>query len=146
MDPRPFFSPKLCRRLSERFESAVRWRLKILICILRGPDYLLTKDEYAEAIEHLVDEIRRCSPTAKVLLLTPGHIDERFFRGVRSQAFAYATAARSIDVDLALSLQSFLRVWDDYLLDHFHPNQSGHDRIALGLAGVIEGHVWRERS
>lgn len=132
-DPRPFYSARMLRRLVEIVESGTRWRFKNLVCALRGPSYLMTRSQFISAMDSLIEEVRGFSPTVRIVILTAGHVDDRYFRGARSQFRLYANAVRHLDSDLTLSIEAFVRPWDDYLFDHFHLNQSGHDRVALGI-------------
>lgn len=138
MDPRPFHSARRRRRLLEQVESGVRWRLQRLLRGLTGSRVLMSSAEYVAALESLLALIRRDSPDAVVVLLHTGHASHPSFRAARRGIDAYERAARRIPGQVSLSSRSFLEPVDDYLLDRFHPNAVGHQRIALGLLPLVE--------
>jgi lysophospholipase L1-like esterase len=131
MDPRPYYSARLRKRLFQRLESAVRWRAKVQL--LRFGGYRLDDPAtYAATLLALVD---RCQAT-RIVILGPPSVDPRFFPGSPVSYAAFADAGRRMAEVAAVEYYDLTDVcgeWADYLLDHFHPSTQGHQRIATAV-------------
>jgi hypothetical protein len=132
MDPRPFHSRHWVKGLVNRVESAVRWRVKNLLMRVSGTRTLMSREDYAAAHDGLVEELQRRGAT--VVVLGAPDISARFFPGAAESERSYEAApARAVDVPLVGRLDR----WDDFYLDHFHPNAAGHRRIADELVAHL---------
>lgn len=135
MDPRPYYSSRWRRRYPERVESAVRWRIKNAILRHRDPIQLLSLDEYRRSLEALIGRLRPLG--AEIYLVEPPHIDDRYFPGSSAQQELYKAEAWDIPNVNVVPIRDVLNVWDDYLLDHFHPNDKGHRVIGRALVEIV---------
>lgn len=135
MDPRPYYSSRLRRRLLERLESAIRWRVKNRLIAKSGYEVLEGLEDYLAVL----DEVAR-TLTARgvnVVLLEPTSIDERYFPGASVKQLEYWAGALQVAGVRHVRTRPVLREWHDYLADHFHPNDAGHEKLAqLVLAEV----------
>ena len=143
LDPRPYYSRRLLKRLPQQVESALRWRWKG--CLIRsfGGETWTSQPDFSEAVNGLVYAILDHT-SAQVILLTQCGLDERFYPGSPASLREYQTIVERI----ALSYRSTARVhicdvsqklkkWDDFFVDHFHPNLMGHQKIADSLYDLI---------
>jgi hypothetical protein len=125
-DPRAYYSTRLPRRWLERAESAARWRVKNL-AIRSNSMQLNSLHEYLDAHRQLRDALAQRGTIA--LSLEPTHIDPRYFPRSDAEQMRYWDALQATS-PRAVGTRDTLAPWDDYLLDHFHPNQSGHVKLA----------------
>lgn len=139
LDPRPYFSSRRPRRLGQRAESALRWRLKLVLMRVFGSVQWLPAAEYEQTLTELVE----CLHDSRVVVLSTLAVDDRFFPGSAAELERYsrinretALAAGALFVDVS----GACRRWSDYLADHFHPDAEGHRRIAtMLLEGMSAG-------
>lgn len=139
MDPRPYYSRAVHRRIAQKLESAIRWRVKVALIRSAGGYRLQTPDVYQTCLAALVEDL--LTRTDGHILL-PSHcgIDERFFPQSLSsldefsdanksvaQQFSGTGRVRFVDVRTACAGSSAM------LADGFHPSASGHQAIALQL-------------
>lgn len=127
MDPRPYYSSKLHRRIFERVESEVRWRTKNFVMTVGGAFQFLTAEEYEDLIRELVLELHRRG--CHVILLGTPDIAEDYFPGSQRQQELYELRLTGLDAQY-IPLGGRLDRWDDYLADRFHPNDVGHFKIS----------------
>jgi lysophospholipase L1-like esterase len=125
MDPRPYFSSAPSRRFVEKIESGIRWRVKNAILRWGDKSQKLSKSDYTIAVRMLIDELERRGTYC--IVLGPPDIDARFFPGSEEQLKQYLEGL--IGAATVVTLSGRLKKWDDFSLDHFHPNDSGHERI-----------------
>ena len=143
LDPRPYFSRRPHKRLSQQIESALRWRLKVFLIKMFGGETWLSPQEYHDALRHFVDALRENTP-ARIVFLTPPNIDDKFFPGSTESLRSYQEQTENVAVALSETrrvsvcyLESLLEQWSDFFVDHFHPNASGHIKIADALVAVL---------
>ena len=135
MDPRAYYSRRLRRRLLEKIESAMRWRLKNVVMKLpHGKEQLLSQRDYVATMREFCGELRAAG--AQVIVLGPPPIDDRYFPGSRAEQRRYFEALDVPDVT-TLDLLGVLDEWSDFFLDHFHPNHQGHRKIADVILEVV---------
>lgn len=146
LDPRPYFSRRITRRWLQKLESALRWRVKVLLLHLFGGATWKSRSEFEAQMADFVRTILSAT-TAKVILLTHCGIDERFFPWSSDSLEVY----KEVILSLPSKLQAWERVgvcditqtcsrWDDFFDDHFHPNASGHEKIAAELLRYLLDH------
>ena len=136
LDPRPYFSSRRGRRLLQRAESALRWRVKILLMRVLGTTQWTRPDEYEAALMQLVESLR---PT-RVLILSTLFIDKRYFPGSDAEVKRYARIGREVAAKTGatfVDVSGTCRKWSDFCDDHFHPNSTGHQRIAECVLAAI---------
>jgi lysophospholipase L1-like esterase len=127
MDPRPYFSRSRSKRIVQKAESALRWRVRNVLLRVSGSTTVMSVDDYQTALSQLVGELR--SRGSRVILLGPPDIDERFFPGATQSERLYADAGQHLKVE-SIALSGVLDRRTDYLADGFHPNAAGHQKIA----------------
>lgn len=137
MDPRPYYSSRRSRRWVERAESATRWRLKVALMRGWGAQRFCPPERYALELERLLARLPQAS---RVVVVTGANVDERYFPGSSASLRHYAELGRAValrngaeHVDVATAV----RRWEDYLVDHFHPNTEGHRRIAERVVAAL---------
>lgn len=139
MDPRPYFSHRLARRLFQRLESAFRWRVKVILVRYFSKTRWMSPAQYADVLQRLVGALHRRSSALVVLVSHPG-IDDRYFPGSGASldrfwgmtlkvAMAAEEPARLESVDVRRSCNR----WQDFSDDHFHPDSRGHEKIAQSV-------------
>jgi hypothetical protein len=136
LDPRPYFSTRRRTRLAQRLESGVRWRLRNTMMRLHGTECRMSIDEY----EHRLRKLLGALDGSPVIVAGGLPIDDRFFRGATAALRDYAERSRRVAEEAGatyVDLSDTLERWDDFLADHFHPNISGHRKIADRLAREV---------
>lgn len=128
MDPRPYYSSKLRRRVLERLESGIRWRVKNYLIRHQGFEVLEDLQAYTAALHQVFAKLEE--DRVRIIILEPTAIDERFFPSASQRQLAYWQAARFVAGHRAVETRRHLHEWDDYLADHFHPNRAGHAKLA----------------
>lgn len=144
MDPRPYYSTRKARRLMERLESALRWRVKVTLIKVLGGRPWMSLEDFKQHTTELILNILNNSPKTKVVLLTPSDIEEKYFPGSVESMKRYRGILHDICENSKDSNRIFLcdtsqtlNKWSDYLEDRFHPNELGHSKIAKALLSAI---------
>lgn len=139
MDPRPYFSQRPVKRFVQRLESALRWRVKVLLVRHFARTRWMSPVQYGKGLCHLVDAIHSHTKAFVVLVSHPG-IDDRYFPGSGvtldrfwSVALNVAKAAERPDRLETLDVRQSCDRWSDFFADHFHPNLRGHEKIARSV-------------
>ncbi|QCT04082.1 hypothetical protein E6C60_3371 [Paenibacillus algicola] len=145
MDPRPYYSTRRLRRWLEKLESGLRWRVKVSIIRIFGGKQWMGVEDFKRHTMEFVQAILKYSPDTKIILLTPGDIEERYFPGSPESMKLYREAIHDVYKSFKSSGRLFmcdssvkLHKWDDYFMDRFHPNELGHDKIAEALMDTID--------
>lgn len=136
MDPRPYYSSRFFRRVVQRTESAVRWRVKRLLLTTYSPVQFVSYEDYLHQLTALVSTLTQTG--TRVFIVGPVGIDARYFPGSHSELDRYSDGARKIHSNF-IDIHQALDKWDDYLDDNFHPNASGHHKIADRIVSFIGG-------
>ena len=136
LDPRPYYSRRPGKRAYQKAESAIRWRVKNLLIGVYGGATLTSAPDFERTLADTVETLLR-QTGARIVLLTPGGIDGRFYpgspaslRGSGESIERVALNARQNGRVTVCRLAGLLDEWGDFLDDHFHPNAVGHARIA----------------
>jgi len=132
LDPRPWYSSALSRRLWQRLENQARWRLK-LVLLRRHPFAYADPAEFSREQRDFVAHLLQVRSASRVYVLELHPTAERYFPG---------TAARYTEVNAGLDAlaEEFpavrvvryagaLDLTADYLLDGLHLSQSGQAKI-----------------
>jgi lysophospholipase L1-like esterase len=148
LDPRPYYSRRLLRRIGQKLESAVRWRVKLLLMRSFGGESWMTPARFESELSDYVRILLR-STTARIVLLSPYGLDAAFFPGsperleqcretIARIPWKFKNKNRLFYVDVSQVCRRF----DDYFADRFHPNEVGHERIAERLFETIRSIQW----
>lgn len=144
LDPRPFFSQRKIKRLYHLTESSLRWRIKIgLIRGFGGCTWTPNAKFEEQLLETIGIFLHRTS--AIVILLTQCGIDERYFPDSSNSLLQYQhTVEKAVAIlsdtgrvsicDVSMSLHR----WKDFFADHFHPNATGHEKIAQAICNILK--------
>lgn len=136
VEPRPYFSRRPARRLAQRLVSRAKVLVKRLLIGLTGGFHRLPAADFEAGLRDLLD---RLGPAPKVLVgLWP--VDERLFPRsnpvlARNDAILRQVAAERDDV-VYVDTADTVRRWDDFLDDHAHLNDAGHERVARLIADL----------
>jgi hypothetical protein len=139
MDPRPYYSGRLAKRVPQRLDSALRWRMKVALIRLSGGMRWGEPTRYERELDDLVAWLLEQGTSTVVIVGRFGH-DERYFPGSGPSADEFLEANRRVAHARGVLFcegSGICRQWGDYLLDHFHPNELGHRRIADRLADLF---------
>lgn len=143
LDPRPYFSRRLWKRIYHQTESAVRWRVKVHLIKKYGGHTLTSRDEFEQMLSETVETLLN-QTSAQVIVLTHNGIDERFYPGSLSSLDHYQRCIEGVVTKAHLServhlcdVSCLLNKWSDFFADHFHPNALGHAKIADAICHVI---------
>lgn len=135
MDPRPYYSRRWRRRIVEKSESALRWRVKNFLLKLFGGHQIMSPVDFGSHIEQLII-LLKCRGARRILVVVPPDLDERYFPGSPAAQLDYFSGLSLKGAEI-VDLKNRLDKWDDFFADHFHPNISGHQRIA----NILRGHL-----
>ena len=142
LDPRPFFSRRLWKRIYHQTESSLRWRIKVHLIKTYGGFTLTSADEFQHILSETVEMLLQ-QTSANIILLTQTGVDERFYPGSLSSLNLYrqcmeniVSGSRTEKVRLC-NVTHLLREWSDYFEDHFHPNVAGHAKIAEAIYAIL---------
>lgn len=141
MDPRPYYSSHRRKRVGQRIESAVRWRVRNLLLRLRPPRYVMTLERYTTSVIELATQLTQRG--TYVILLGPPDIDQRRFPGSGERTAEYWSAVKHVG-DVSVDLMGQLPRWSSYCADRFHPNDAGHEQIAKMILTAIV-HLERKK-
>jgi lysophospholipase L1-like esterase len=136
VEPRPYFSRRPARRLAQRLVSRTKVLVKRVLIAATGGFHRLSAADFEAGLRDLLD---RLGPAPKVLVgLWP--VDERMFPRSNpvlrhNDAILRAVAAERDDA-VYLDTAGSVRCWDDFLDDHAHLNEAGHERVAALIAAV----------
>lgn len=146
LDPRPYFSRRFWKGLYHRTESAVRWRIKVQLIKRCGAYTSMSTEEFERMLTETVETLLHRT-MAHIILLTHNGVDERFYPGslsslnqyqhITEQVAADSQAERVQICDVSHSLDE----WSDFFADHFHPNSTGHTKIAQAICEILQTHA-----
>jgi lysophospholipase L1-like esterase len=130
IEPRPYYSRRRARRLAQRILSGGKVLLKRAIIGATGGYHRLPSADFDVALRDLLD---RLGPATKILVGL-WRVDDRMFPRSnpvlrRNDTILRAVAAERDDV-VYVPTADVVRYWGDFLDDHAHLNDAGHDRIA----------------
>ncbi len=128
--PRPYFSTS-SRRRALRQRAVSRAKTVVKRAALRlGGSTRMPLPEVREHMTHLLEHLDGLGATTLVVGTFP--VDESLFPGTPAAFSALEEMLLEV-VDGVVSARLVVpdvRVWDDYLADHMHWNDAGHDRVA----------------
>jgi hypothetical protein len=139
MDPRAYFPTNWRRALPKRIESAIRWRVKVLLIRLSGGKVSMDLDEFSRQHRDFLRSLKeRGVPT--IVVIGPYMVDEKYYPRTPARIRLYDEIVRAQAREEGLiyvSAIDALRRWDDYFLDHLHASVSGHQRIADAISAEL---------
>ncbi|KQP65681.1 hypothetical protein ASF47_08005 [Nocardioides sp. Leaf285] len=138
LQPRPYFSTSSWRRRTrQRVTSWAKVRVKTATMKF-GARQRMDPAEFRQHFDLLLTSLRPLG--ACVVVVGAWETDDRLFPGTND-------AFRALDVTLAESIAAqgallidprlCLRIWDDYLEDHMHWNDAGHERVAAQVVSAV---------
>jgi lysophospholipase L1-like esterase len=137
IEPRPYFSRRPCRRRAQRAVSRLKVLVKRALIAVTGGFSRLSPADFEAGLRDVLD---RLGPAPKVLVgLWP--VDDRMFPRSnpvlrRNDAILRAVAAERDDA-VYVDTAGVVRRWEDYLDDHAHLSEAGHDRVAARIAAAV---------
>lgn len=147
LEPRPYFSRSRARRWRQRVVSGTKVLIKRGIIAVTGGYHRLPVAEYDLRLRALLDEL---DPAVPKILIGLWRVDDRTFPRSnavlrRNDDVLRAIAAERDDV-VHVPTRELVRCWDDYLADHAHLGDSGHDRVADAIQAATRPRTAMARS
>ncbi|NGP07713.1 hypothetical protein G6038_19950 [Rhodococcus sp. 14C212] len=140
MDPRPYYSASRAKRIPQRLESEVRWRMKVAL-MRGGTEQLMSRSEFEVTFRAMLAELSRRG--SRIVVLGPPDVDTRYFPYSMDALREYADVSAAVGAEFDAAVVPVfgqLVHWTDYCDDHLHPNAVGHMRIA-GLLSPPVGEL-----
>ncbi len=142
LDPRPYYSNKLYKRIIQKLESSMRWRTKVLLTNIDKGITWKSKESFQEELHVFIDDLLE-KTHAKIILISHCNIDEKFYPGSYTSLEEFKNIVKK-EKDLYendrvhfCDISHYLNKWENYFLDHFHPNPNGHKKIANHIFQLI---------
>ena len=144
LDPRPYFSRRMYKRCYQQLESAIRWRVKVILIKYRGGGTWMTLEEFDRRLTEFVRQLLDHT-SARVLYSFPtARSMSAIFPGSPASLNAYQAIVRQLHERLKKKGRLYYcdvtrscHLWDDFFVDHFHPNAKGHEKIAKAIFDLI---------
>jgi lysophospholipase L1-like esterase len=147
MDPRAYYSTRFTRRLIEKIESGLRWRVKVALIKVFGGKQWMSLEEFRQQTSDFIMTIFQHNTKTNIIFLTPGDIEEKYFPGSPESMRRYREVMKDIYEHNKSNNRLFmcdsshaLHKWNDYFYDRFHPNENGHNKIAEALLNTMIQH------
>lgn len=140
MDPRPFYSSSLRKRIPQRLESALRWRVKVALINATGGQNLTDLETYLELTLDFTRQLK-AHGVQTVVFVGSGGLDSRYFPKSTEQIEIYDDRTREIaksEGALFVDISHTCERWSEYFGDHLHPNVKGHARLADQIYGELD--------
>ncbi|MFI5931767.1 SGNH/GDSL hydrolase family protein [Actinoplanes sp. NPDC051494] len=139
LEPRPYYSRTPVRRWRQHAMSATKVLLKRLIIPVTGGFQRLPEPAYEKRLRALLADLPAGVPK---LLVGLWPVDERSFprsnRALRRNDEIMRAAADERADTVYVPAADAVRPWTDYLADHAHLNDQGHDRVADLILSTID--------
>jgi lysophospholipase L1-like esterase len=134
IEPRAYFSRRPARRLGQLAVSRTKVLVKRLLIALTGGFHRLGAAAFEASLRGLLD---RLGPAPKILVgLWP--VDERMFPRSNPVLAGHDAILRRVAAErpdaVYVDAAAVVRRWDDFLDDHAHLNDTGHQRVAALIA------------
>lgn len=132
MDPRAYYSSKWYRRIPQKIESAIRWRVKVTLIRLSGGNHLIDIDTYLGTTAKFVERLQQLG-VRQIVFIGSAAMDARYFPYSAELIARYDAATKDLVENYGATFVDVLDVcerWGDYFGDHLHPNVDGHRRLA----------------
>lgn len=140
MDPRAYYSSKWYKRIPQKIESAIRWRVKVTLIRLTGGENLIGMETYLNTTARFVERLQGLG-VGQIVFVGSAALDARYFPYSAELIERYDSATRDLVESYGATFVNVLDVcekWDDYFGDHLHPNESGHRRLADAIDRQLE--------
>lgn len=144
MDPRPYYSTRLLTRWLQKIESGARWRCKASLIKVFGGETWMSLELFNKNITEFVQVLLNHNSKLNIIFLAPSDIEEKYFPFSQESMKCYREELQKIQTQFHYTKRvhfcdssNYLNKWDDYQDDRFHPNESGHDKIADALLETI---------
>jgi hypothetical protein len=140
MDPRPFYSSSLRKRIPQRIESAIRWRVKVALINATGGQHLTDLETYLELTREFTRQLKAHGAETIVFVGSAG-LDDRYFPKSTPQIEIYDDETRAIaerEGALFIEISHTCERWNEYFGDHLHPTVDGHRRLANQIFDALD--------
>lgn len=138
LEPRPYFSHRITRRLRQRVTSALKVAVKRVGIRLTGGYNRLPTDQFEEHLERLLRRLAHGHRTIVVVGLWS--VDDAFFPGTNPLLAANDRVIAAVvgrHPGVVLVRPAGLDRWADFLHDHAHLADSGHDKLAAAVLAAL---------
>lgn len=140
LDPRPYYSNRLRRRIRQRITSGLKVGVKRIVIRATGGQRRIPADELRQSLEALLallDEI-----DCLAVLVSMWRTDDRLFPRTgaamaETQAILSDCVAGRLNAVL-VDVWEELDYWSDFQADHLHFNETGHRRIGGLVAQAVQ--------
>lgn len=141
VEPRPYFSRRPARRLHQRLVSTAKVLVKRVLIGVTGGFHRLGAADFEAGLRDLLN---RLGPVPKVLVgLWP--VDERMFPRSNTVLRRHDDILRAVaaerDDAVYVATAGSVRCWEDFLDDHAHLNEAGHERVAALVAAAGQARL-----
>lgn len=147
MDPRPYYSTRKTRKFLEKIESGLRWRVKVMLIKVFGGKQWMSLEQFKQQTTDFTKTVLTHNTKTNIIFLTPGDIEEKYFPGSPESMKKYREVLKDVyemnkssNRIFMCDSSQYLHKWNDYFVDHFHPNEKGHNKIADALLDTIIQH------
>lgn len=144
MDPRPYYSSRLLTKWMQKIESGARWRCKAALIKIFGGETWMSLEQFNKNITEFVQLLLNHNDKLNIIFLSPSDIEDKYFPFSQESIKRYREELIKIQLQFQYTKRvhmcdasKHLQKWEDYQDDRFHPNESGHDKIAEALLDTI---------
>ncbi|MFY9263990.1 MAG: SGNH/GDSL hydrolase family protein [Solirubrobacterales bacterium] len=140
MDPRAYYSRNRRKRIGQRIESAIRWRVKVTLIRLTGGEHLIDIDTYSKTTERFIARLHELGVPV-IAFVGSAAMDPRYFPYSAQIIEEYDRRTRELAENngaIFIDVLDVCRRWDDYFGDHLHPRESGHRRLADAIIARLD--------
>lgn len=141
LDPRPYYSTSRLRRMFEKFDNYLRMISRFFCFYSNNYDRKVSQEVFVANFLRILDQID--VPRQNIILITPSAIDESLFPGAANYFAETQDFIEHLGGEYGVKTFDFktLVTTDDYLLDLFHLNENGHQKVRKNFTTFIKGIV-----
>lgn len=144
LDPRPFYSRSGLKKFGQHLDNAYRFVTRRVVSKLNGTYRFMEPEVFRENYKRLLDELQKTAKT--IFCCSNVYLDEGFFPGTSESLEAF----RRVIVEVArekkaeyIPLHEWQKnyTWEElYSKDHYHPSQTGYERMGEYFSQFIIAH------
>lgn len=138
IDPRPYYSTKPSKRLFELADNVVRSLCRRFCYITGNYQRKISQEKFERNFIDILDIFSQ--KTKNFIIILPSKIEDGLFPGASSQFNDTRLFLNNLCKDRNLGSFDFTALVEDsdYLLDRFHLNESGHQKIVSHFSKCLK--------